>query len=176
MKLSLGATLFAVGLEILSTCEFAQETIEARDMVDMLEVAVVIWFTFEYALRVHAHGLDYAFSWLGVVDFLATFPFYLATGLFGASIASIRTSMMAPFVASEFSDWFAWMSTPRPCPWSTMLSEPVPRALECLVSQELSSSSFSIMGYTSPRGRTRLRARISVSATPSPLCSTPPCS
>jgi hypothetical protein len=89
MKLSLGATLFAVGLEIISTCDFAQETIEAREMVDMLEVVVVIWFTFEYALRVHAHGLEYATSWLGAVDFLATFPFYLASGLFGSSIASI---------------------------------------------------------------------------------------
>lgn len=87
-KVSLGATLFAVGLEIVSTCDIAKDTVDARELVDSLEVLVVMWFTFEYALRVRAHGLDYVTSWLGCVDFLATFPFYLASGFFGSSIAA----------------------------------------------------------------------------------------
>lgn len=87
-KVSLFATLFAVGLEIISTCQFASETAEARNTVDALEVLVVLWFTFEFVLRAQAHGLEYIFSPLGIVDMLATFPFYFACGLLGRAVAA----------------------------------------------------------------------------------------
>lgn len=87
-KISLSATLFAVALEIISTCQFAEETAEARNIVDSFEVLVVLWFTLEFVLRVQANGLDYVFSTLGIVDILATFPFYLACGLLGSSVAA----------------------------------------------------------------------------------------
>lgn len=64
MFMSMCATLFAVTLEILSTCEFAQATDSAREMVDMCEFVVVMWFTFEFVIRVSANGFQYVYMYI----------------------------------------------------------------------------------------------------------------
>ena len=89
MLVSMCATLFAVTLEILSTCEFAKDTDSAKEIVDMCEFVVVMWFTFEFCLRTAANGFQYTFSFLGFVDIISTFPYYFAKGLAGSSIAAI---------------------------------------------------------------------------------------
>jgi len=89
MAVSVLATLFAVTLEVVSTCAFASASPIAVATVHTLEAVVVVWFTFEYSIRAAAMGSEYVFSWLGVVDFLATFPWFVAVGLFGSSAAVI---------------------------------------------------------------------------------------
>ena len=86
---SIFATLFAVALEVVSTCEFASASPSAITTINALEIIVVVWFTIEYGLRVSANGFAYIFSWLGVVDFLATFPYYIAHGALGPQAESI---------------------------------------------------------------------------------------
>lgn len=86
---SIGATLFAVALEVISTCVFVQTSPVGMKVVEALELLVVLWFTTEYLLRVAANGNDYIFSWLGVVDFLATFPYFVAHGLLGPRLAVV---------------------------------------------------------------------------------------
>jgi hypothetical protein len=81
---SVFATLFAVTLEVVSTCEFASSSEAAQQTIAVCEAAVVVWFTIEYLLRFTAHDIKYMFSWLGVVDFVSTFPWYIAKGLFGS--------------------------------------------------------------------------------------------
>jgi len=100
---SLMATLFAVALEIISTVDYSS-LVPGKDdngTLDFLypspehvaqaitfsEFAVVIWFTVEYFMRITANGWEYAFSFLGFIDAVSTFPYYFAHGLGGPSIA-----------------------------------------------------------------------------------------
>lgn len=64
----LGSKLHALGIDWLSTT------------LDVLEVFFIVFFTLEYALRIYCspRWKDYAFSFFGIIDFLATFPAYLA--------------------------------------------------------------------------------------------------
>jgi hypothetical protein len=134
--LSLAATLFAVGLEVLSTVNYQSLLDDASasdsassssssassssasssnsgegDPLDLRvllpapsavalffswgEAAVVAWFTVEYGVRTMAQGLTpkglkgYVWSWLGLVDALATFPYFLAAGLLGPRVAAV---------------------------------------------------------------------------------------
>ena len=102
-SISLFATLFAVTLEIISTVDYSTllpkdgeegpltrfmpgvDTI--ADLIAMSEMGVVLWFSLEYFIRIGANGTDYMFSWLGCVDALATFPYYLARGIAGPEIS-----------------------------------------------------------------------------------------
>mmetsp|Transcript_21568 Transcript_21568/g.31362 ORF Transcript_21568/g.31362 Transcript_21568/m.31362 type:complete len:1172 (-) Transcript_21568:211-3726(-) len=97
--ISVCATLFAVTLEVISTCEFATNTGRALHIVSVLEMIVVVWFTLEYILRTSAHGFTYIFSWLGFVDFVSTFPWYLARGLFGPHLARLMDVYDGPLRA-----------------------------------------------------------------------------
>jgi len=100
---SLMATFFAVVLEIVSTVDYstiapsevAPGTLDwvypsvdrVASAIKLSEFVVVMWFTVEYAVRLVANGWEYAFSFLGLIDAVATFPYYLAHGLGGPSIA-----------------------------------------------------------------------------------------
>lgn len=97
--ISVLATLFAVALEVVSTCEFASSTAAARDTVFILETCVVVWFTLEFITRTGAHGLGYICSGLGFVDFVSTFPYYVARGLFGHRVALFMDNLDGPLRA-----------------------------------------------------------------------------
>lgn len=97
--LSISATLFAVALEVVSTTEFAKSSHSAVTTVNALEFVVVCWFTAEYFLRMVANGFDYVFSWLGFVDFFATFPYFVAHGLLGPHLALIMNVYDGPLRA-----------------------------------------------------------------------------
>jgi hypothetical protein len=97
--ISVLATLFAVTLEVVSTCEFASSTPTAVATVDACEFLVVVWFTFEYSIRTAAQGSDYVLSGMGIVDFLATFPWYVAVGLFGHSASVFMNAYDGPLRA-----------------------------------------------------------------------------
>jgi len=85
--LSILATLFAVLIEILGTCEFANNNIEVKIHLQYCELAVVVWFTVEYIIRFIASGFSYVLSGMGFIDFIATFPFYVAHGILGSYAA-----------------------------------------------------------------------------------------
>jgi hypothetical protein len=95
VNISLFATLFGVGLEVTSTCAFASEK-NMASLIDSLELLVVMWFTVEYVIRFAANKFEYSLSWLGVVDFLATFPYYVTIGLLGAQAAGIADTYDGP--------------------------------------------------------------------------------
>lgn len=48
--------------------------------IDILEVFFIVFFTIEYGLRIYCspRWKEYAFSFFGAIDFLATFPTYMA--------------------------------------------------------------------------------------------------
>jgi len=103
LYLSLIATLFAVALEIVSTVDYstlvpqegANGTLDwlypsedhVVNAIKISEFIVVMWFTVEYSVRLMANGWEYAFSFLGIIDAVATFPYFLAHGLGGPGIA-----------------------------------------------------------------------------------------
>ena len=104
---SLLATLFAVTLEIFSTVDYSTLIPSDKDeaasagfianhlpsvdfvanAITLSEFGIVGWFTCEYVIRLMANGWDYVFSMYGVIDALSTFPYYLAHGLGGSTIA-----------------------------------------------------------------------------------------
>ena len=86
--ISIWTTFVAVAVEAMGTCEFAS-TESAKDAIAVLEMGVVAWFTLEYIVRFAAHGTTYIFSWLGIVDFVATVPWYIARGLLGSHVARL---------------------------------------------------------------------------------------
>ena len=74
---SVCATLLATLLEIFGSCDFADDTAFTISVFNWLDAIVVIWFTFEYIARFSANGISYAFSSLGMIDLIATVPYYL---------------------------------------------------------------------------------------------------
>ena len=80
--------LFIQGLIILSLITFSVETlpdISATHLyyLQTFETVVISIFTIEYILRIYAakKRLAYIFSFYGIVDLLAIFPFFLLSGL-----------------------------------------------------------------------------------------------
>ena len=75
------------GLIVLSVVSYAIETLpdlspRMQHLLHALEVAVVVIFTVEYALRLYVADkkLAYVFSPLGIIDLLAILPFYVLLG------------------------------------------------------------------------------------------------
>jgi hypothetical protein len=89
--ISVATTLLGTCLEIFSTCDFAQDEIWIKN-VTYVEGVAVIWFTLEYAVHTCAHGWGYTTSALGFINFVATFPWYVARGLLGMKIAAVVNS------------------------------------------------------------------------------------
>ena len=84
------------GLIIFSILTYSIETLpdlsaQAQRLLYALEVAVVIIFTVEYALRLYVadRKLAYFLSPLGIIDLLAILPFYLLLG--GADSRAVRS-------------------------------------------------------------------------------------
>ena len=83
--------IFAFSIQILiiiSLISFSLETLpdlseQQRDQLHLIEMIVVILFSFEYLLRIYVaeNKLSYIFSFYGIIDLLAVVPFYLSTGL-----------------------------------------------------------------------------------------------
>ncbi len=89
--------LFIQGLIILSIISFSLETLpdidpKLKKHLDILEIVTVIIFTMEYLLRIFVakRKLKFVFSFFGIIDFLAIFPFYLALGVDFRTIRAIR--------------------------------------------------------------------------------------
>ncbi|MCA9395365.1 MAG: ion transporter [Candidatus Omnitrophica bacterium] len=89
--------LFIQFLIILSIVTFSIETLPnlgqpVKAVLRYIEVAVVLVFTMEYALRilVSGHKIRFIFSFFGLVDFLAILPFYLALGIDLRAIRALR--------------------------------------------------------------------------------------
>ena len=117
-RASLFATLFAVALEIISTCPFANETAEAREI---LLTRLKFWWYFgllSSSYCVCRLAFQYIFSPLGVVDILATFPFYLACGLLGQTVAA-RMDVITMVLSADydhFASGLAQTNMHPPCP------------------------------------------------------------
>lgn len=77
---SVQATMIAAAVEILSTCAFAR-TDYGLQCIEVAETAIVAWFTVEYCFRFAADGFGYSLSWLGLLDLIATLPWYIAQAL-----------------------------------------------------------------------------------------------
>ncbi len=83
------------GLIIFSIVSYSIETLpdlssRTQRFFHALEVAVVLLFTLEYALRIYVadRKLAYIFSPLGIIDLLAILPFYILLG--GADSRAVR--------------------------------------------------------------------------------------
>ena len=83
------------GLILFSVISYSIETLpdlsdRAQHLLYTLEVAVVVVFTAEYALRLYVadRKLSYVFSPLGIIDLLAILPFYFLLG--GADSRAVR--------------------------------------------------------------------------------------
>lgn len=84
-------------LIILSLIAFSIETLpdisaQIRQLLYWFEVFCVIIFTAEYLLRLYfaKKKLKYIFSFYGIIDFLAIFPFYISLGVDLRSIRVFR--------------------------------------------------------------------------------------
>ena len=82
-------------LIVFSVVSYSIETLpdlspRMRHLLYVLEMAVVIIFTVEYALRIYVadRKLAYVFSLLGLIDLLAILPFYILLG--GADSRAVR--------------------------------------------------------------------------------------
>lgn len=83
------------GLIVFSVVSYAIETLpdlspRMQYLLYILETAVIIIFTVEYALRIYVADkrLAYIFSPLGIIDLLAILPFYILLG--GADSRAVR--------------------------------------------------------------------------------------
>ncbi|WP_067150967.1 ion transporter [Pseudotamlana agarivorans] len=72
-------------LILLSLISFAVETLPNNSkstiaFIEGFEIFCVLVFTIEYILRIYVaeHKLKYIFSFYGIIDFLAIFPFYIS--------------------------------------------------------------------------------------------------
>jgi voltage-gated potassium channel len=82
---------FAITIQILIVTTLIAFTIEtlpdlsqnAKEILNIIEVVIVVIFTIEYILRVIAAEKKFAFifSFYGLIDLLAVLPFYIASGL-----------------------------------------------------------------------------------------------
>lgn len=75
-------------LILASLLSFSVETLpnlkqSTREVLQIFDLFCVIIFTIEYALRIYVaeKPFSYIFSFYGIIDFLAIFPFYLRTGM-----------------------------------------------------------------------------------------------
>lgn len=75
-------------LILLSLISFSIETLpdlshSTREMLQTFDIFCVAVFSIEYILRIYIakKPLSYIFSFYGIIDFLAIFPFYLRTGM-----------------------------------------------------------------------------------------------
>jgi len=82
---------FIETLIVISLIAFSIETLpnltnSTQVLLRYLEVVVVLIFTAEYILRVLVADkkLDYIFSFFGIIDFIAIFPFYLSFLIYGS--------------------------------------------------------------------------------------------
>jgi len=102
---SLGATLAAVALEVLSTVDLAGvegvglSPAALGALFGWGEVLVVGWFSVEYGVRAGASGFAYLASPLGIVDALATFPLFFVSGLAGPRAAALASAYNGPLRA-----------------------------------------------------------------------------
>lgn len=84
-------------LIFISLIAFAVETLpnnsdELNSVLYLIEVISVIIFTIEYLLRIYISKkpFKYIFSFYGIIDFLAIFPFYLNIGVDLRSLRAFR--------------------------------------------------------------------------------------
>lgn len=84
-------------LIFISLIAFAVETLpdnneRLKSVLYLVEVISVIIFTIEYLLRIYISKkpLKYIFSFYGIIDFLAIFPFYLNIGIDLRSLRAFR--------------------------------------------------------------------------------------
>ena len=82
-RISVSATIIAAVLEVMSTCRFTRQSAEVQSVMSAVEAGVVIWFTIEYIIRLADAGLSYCTSPLGLLDLIATLPWYVARGILG---------------------------------------------------------------------------------------------
>jgi len=89
--------VFIQTLIVISIIKFSIDTLpnlspSAKAMLSIAEVVVVIIFTTEYLLRlwVSRPTWKYAFSFFGIIDFLAIAPFYLALAIDLRSLRAFR--------------------------------------------------------------------------------------
>ena len=97
---SLGGRVFDVVIQcliIVSLVSFSIETLpdltnDTRQLLRYVEIGTVTVFTAEYLLRILVadRRLKFIFSFFGLVDLVATLPFYLATELDLRSIRVLR--------------------------------------------------------------------------------------
>jgi hypothetical protein len=97
-KISIGATMIAAVLEIISTCAFTQIQ-PWSSVVSYSEFVIVMWFTIEYIYRFCANGLSYILSGLGALDLVATLPWYIAQGLVGQNLSVVASNYDGPLRA-----------------------------------------------------------------------------
>jgi voltage-gated potassium channel len=89
--------LFIQLLIVLSLISFSIETLpnltqKLSSTLEIFEIIAVVVFTIEYLLRVSVadNKLKFIFSFYGLIDFFAIFPFYLQTGIDLRSIRIFR--------------------------------------------------------------------------------------
>lgn len=89
--------LFIQSLIVLSLVTFSIETLpnlpsSLYEVLSVIELFTVTVFTFEYLLRIFVadHKMRFIFSFHGIIDFLAIFPFYLRLGVDLRSIRIFR--------------------------------------------------------------------------------------
>ncbi|MCB2082021.1 MAG: ion transporter [Hyphomicrobiales bacterium] len=89
--------LFIQLLIIISLIAFSLETVPnlsttSEKVLSFIEFITIIAFTIEYVLRLLTYDkpLRFVFSWWGVIDALAIFPYYLAIGVDLRAIRILR--------------------------------------------------------------------------------------
>src|SRR5436190_9606720 len=84
-------------LIVISLIDFSVETLPdlsptAQAWLSGIELAIVIFFTVEYGLRVLTaeNKFKFIFSFFGIIDLLSILPFYLSLGIDLRSIRALR--------------------------------------------------------------------------------------
>ncbi|MCB0670233.1 MAG: ion transporter [Saprospiraceae bacterium] len=96
-RIGIRFNLFIQFLIIVSLISFSIETLpnlssRAQIVLDIVELVIVLVFTFEYLLRlfITRPTLKFVFSFFGIIDLLAILPFYLSLGVDLRSIRALR--------------------------------------------------------------------------------------
>ena len=89
MGLSICMTVLGVCVQIVGTCDVVQESALWKKLSTYFELCVIVWFTIEIIYRTIAFGYEYITSKLGILDLVATMPWYIAQGLLGSKIGHI---------------------------------------------------------------------------------------
>eukprot|EP00658_Telonema_sp_P-2_P037995 TRINITY_DN27317_c0_g1_i2.p1 TRINITY_DN27317_c0_g1~~TRINITY_DN27317_c0_g1_i2.p1 ORF type:complete len:809 (-),score=175.98 TRINITY_DN27317_c0_g1_i2:159-2585(-) len=87
---SITCTLLSVVLDVLGTGS------RYKAELNWAQGGLTVWFTFEFGIRAIAKGSDYLCSGIAMVDFLATFPWYVTHGFIGPSAAVAMHKYSAP--------------------------------------------------------------------------------